>query len=53
MPDLRTLLLNQDTQGGELFESPKERLLFYRPKSTSSPACWPNAPAPTWPRSRS
>lgn len=30
MPDLRTLLLNQDTQGGELFESPKERLLFYR-----------------------
>lgn len=30
MTDLRTLLLNQDTQGGELFESPKERLIFYR-----------------------
>lgn len=30
MADLRTLLLNQDTQGGELFESPKERLIFYR-----------------------
>lgn len=30
MANLRTLLLNQDTQGGELFESPRERLLFYR-----------------------
>ncbi len=30
MTDLRTLLLNQDTGGGELFESPKERLAFYR-----------------------
>ncbi|WP_312290170.1 hypothetical protein [Stutzerimonas nitrititolerans] len=29
MADLRTLLLNQDT-GGELFESPRERLAFYR-----------------------
>src|SRR5690606_34965542 len=30
MADLRSLLLNQDTQGAELFESPKERLAFYR-----------------------
>ncbi|MEN2508951.1 hypothetical protein V8Z77_18735 [Stutzerimonas stutzeri] len=30
MTDLRTLLLNQDTQGAELFDSPKERLNFYR-----------------------
>ena len=30
MANLRTLLLNQDTQGGELFESPRESLLFYR-----------------------
>src|SRR3546814_545556 len=30
MTDLRTLLLNQDTQGAELFDSPKERLIFYR-----------------------
>ncbi|WP_312301133.1 hypothetical protein [Stutzerimonas nitrititolerans] len=30
MADLRTLLLNQDTGGGELFESPRERLAFYR-----------------------
>jgi len=30
MTDLRSLLLNQDTQGAELFDSPKERLLFYR-----------------------
>ena len=30
MTDLRTLLLNQDTQGAELFDSPQERLIFYR-----------------------
>ena len=30
MPDLKTLLLNQDTQGAEVFDSPKERLNFYR-----------------------
>lgn len=30
MPDLKTLLLNQDTQGAEVFDSPKERLSFYR-----------------------
>ena len=30
MTDLRTLLLNQNTQGAELFDSPKERLMFYR-----------------------
>lgn len=30
MTDLRTLLLNQDTQGAELLESPRERLIFYR-----------------------
>lgn len=30
MTDLRTLLLNQDTQAGEVFDSPKERLTFYR-----------------------
>lgn len=30
MADLRTLLLNEDTGGGELFESPRERLAFYR-----------------------
>lgn len=30
MTDLRNLLLNQATQGAELFESPRERLNFYR-----------------------
>lgn len=30
MPDLKTLLLNQDTQGAEVFDSAKERLNFYR-----------------------
>jgi hypothetical protein len=30
MADLKTLLLNQDTQGAEVFGSPKERLNFYR-----------------------
>ncbi len=30
MPDLKTLLLNQDTQGAELFESPREGQSFYR-----------------------
>ncbi|MFC3607628.1 hypothetical protein [Stutzerimonas tarimensis] len=30
MPDLRNLLLNQETQGAELFESAKDRLNFYR-----------------------
>ncbi|MCI0917112.1 hypothetical protein JNA64_08050 [Pseudomonas stutzeri] len=30
MPDLKTLLLNQDTQGAEVFDPPKERLNFYR-----------------------
>ncbi|WP_120994334.1 hypothetical protein [Stutzerimonas urumqiensis] len=30
MTDLRTLLLNQDTQGAEVFDSAKERLAFYR-----------------------
>ncbi|MGK9065956.1 hypothetical protein [Stutzerimonas chloritidismutans] len=30
MADLKTLLLNQDTQGAEVFESAKERLNFYR-----------------------
>src|SRR3546814_2053493 len=30
MTELRTLLLNQDTQGAELFDSPKESLIFYR-----------------------
>lgn len=30
MTDLRTLLLNQDTQGEEVFDTPKERLQFYR-----------------------
>ncbi|MCQ4312491.1 hypothetical protein NAV33_11365 [Pseudomonas stutzeri] len=30
MTDLRTLLLNHDTQGAEVFDTPKERLLFYR-----------------------
>ena len=30
MPDLKTILLNQDTQGAEVFDSPKERLNFYR-----------------------
>lgn len=30
MTDLRTLLLNQDTRGAEVFDTPKERLQFYR-----------------------
>lgn len=30
MPDLKTLLLNQDTRGAEVFDSAKERLNFYR-----------------------
>lgn len=30
MADLKTLLLNQDTQGAEVFDSAKERLSFYR-----------------------
>lgn len=30
MADLKTLLLNQDTRGAEVFESAKERLKFYR-----------------------
>ena len=30
MTDLKTMLLNQDTQGAEVFDSPKERLNFYR-----------------------
>lgn len=30
MADLKTLLLNQDTQGADVFDSPKERLNFYR-----------------------
>lgn len=30
MSDIKTLLLNHDTQGAEVFESAKERLMFYR-----------------------
>lgn len=30
MTDIRSLLLNQDTRGAEVFDTPKERLAFYR-----------------------
>lgn len=42
MADLKTLLLNQDTQGAEVFDSPKERLNFYRCRRF-----WPAALAAT------
>lgn len=52
MSDLRTLLLNQDTGGGELFESPRERLAFYRSEIHFEAGRWPSAPPPISPPSR-